>query len=438
VEIIELGYQIDSNNDSKGKLCSFSIITTEGQQILSASKGFDNELGGNINYKIDVNYFIRNLDTDVLNTNIKKELYDDPNERWGQKYWLNPNDELVRGRADSHESKVYFDALDHLKYSGLIKQTGWTHDEMEYFNQSIVSGLGNLGNEVMQWLELNFKHKEADFKRSEFGEFFAEDFSKYILNETIRYIYSNFDSIIHFSSIRSDSKKYYNENDKNLLSFFIEYEKEFKNFNSEINGFLQSQLSAFSIGDAIEVVPYKNFIAEVFVVRGDKKILLSDLGYGYTQLLPIIMRIALTAHIGETDDSAFLPLFGDERSEPVYRINLFLLEEPESNLHPSFQTRIADLIVEANKKFNIRFIVETHSEYLIRKLQYLTAIGKLKSSDTSILYFNKKGTIENEASPYRSIKIMESGRLSMPFGEGFFDEADKIAYELYRLKLNNN
>jgi predicted ATPase len=437
VRFIELGYQLDSEENSKGKLNSFSIFTVEGEMVLSATKVFDDEIGGIINYKIDIDHFIRNLDLNSLNKNIKKELYDDPNQRWGQKYWLNQNDALVSGRPNSHESRVYFEALEHIKRNGINKQSGWTPEEMSYNNQSIVEGLNNLGSEVMQWLELNFSHKAADFKRSEFGNFFFDDFSKHVLNETLKQIFYNFEAISHFSSVRSKSKKYYTKEDGELFDMLIWYSKEADNFNSEINKFIESQLTLFAFGNAVRVENYKDILAEVFVLRDGKEVLLSDLGFGFTQLLPIILKIALVSHLGNQSKEVFLAPFPGEVYEPSYPDSFLLLEEPESNLHPAFQSKIAEMIAYAASKFKIRFIIETHSEYLIRNLQYLIAKKTLINSEAvKIYYFNKPGSEEAEESLFRTIHIESNGRMTRGFGSGFFDEAESIAFELFMLNQN--
>ena len=46
------------------------------------------------------------------------------------------------------------------------------------------------------------------------------------------------------------------------------------------------------------------------------------------------------------------------------------------------------MFIETSEKFNIQFFIETHSEYLIRKLQYLTAKKEIKPEDSVIYYFN--------------------------------------------------
>ena len=90
--------------------------------------------------------------------------------------------------------------------------------------------------------------------------------------------------------------------------------------------------------------------------------------------------------------------------------------------------------VEAYQKYNIHFIIETHSEYLIRKLQVLVADkeNKLTPNDVSLNYVDKD---ENGISINRKIEILEDGRLSEPFGPGFFDEADSLAMDLMKYKV---
>lgn len=108
------------------------------------------------------------------------------------------------------------------------------------------------------------------------------------------------------------------------------------------------------------------------------------------------------------------------------------LEEPEVHLHPNHQSILADMIVEAYQKYGIHFIIETHSEYLIRKLQVLVADKKcsLKADDISLNYVEREAT---GRSVVRKIGILEDGRLDGSFGEGFFDEAGGLSRRLLTL-----
>ena len=97
---------------------------------------------------------------------------------------------------------------------------------------------------------------------------------------------------------------------------------------------------------------------------------------------------------------------------------------------------LADMMVDAYKNYNIHFIVETHSEYLIRKLQVLVAGNNVDLNKISLNYFDNPN-IEKRGShtpQVKAIGILPDGRLSDKFGEGFFDEADKRAMDLLRIK----
>ena len=101
------------------------------------------------------------------------------------------------------------------------------------------------------------------------------------------------------------------------------------------------------------------------------------------------------------------------------------------HLHPRFQSLLADMFVEAYQNYNIHFIIETHSEYLVRRLQVMVADKEtaLLPDNVSINYIDKD---ESGLSHNRQIKIQEDGRLSEPFGPGFFNEADSLAMEILK------
>jgi len=99
-----------------------------------------------------------------------------------------------------------------------------------------------------------------------------------------------------------------------------------------------------------------------------------------------------------------------------------------------------ELIIDINQKSGIDFIIETHSEYMIRKLQFLMA-DKTKNLETNsalIYYFNSdKNVDESKGEPkIKKIKIDKNGALSDNFGPGFYDEAINIQFDL--LKLNKH
>jgi predicted ATPase len=116
-----------------------------------------------------------------------------------------------------------------------------------------------------------------------------------------------------------------------------------------------------------------------------------------------------------------------------YPLSIKSIEEPESNLHPALQSKLADMFIDAARTFNTQFIIETHSEYLIRKLQYFTAKGEIKTEDTAIYYFYPPDDVPPGEEQVKRIDIQEDGSLTDDFGTGFFDEADKIAMSIWNM-----
>ena len=116
-------------------------------------------------------------------------------------------------------------------------------------------------------------------------------------------------------------------------------------------------------------------------------------------------------------------------------IKVFFIEEPETNLHPDLQAKLADIIVEAQASMT-QFIIETHSEYFIRKLQYLVATKKLEEDRILINYFNP-ASLRDKEGIVKEIRIQKDGSLSQDFGPGFFDEALNWKFELMKLKNLN-
>jgi predicted ATPase len=160
---------------------------------------------------------------------------------------------------------------------------------------------------------------------------------------------------------------------------------------------------------------------------------IADIGFGYSQLIPIILKITNLAIENYHEKQ-------DEHDNSYYKESSLILEEPEANLHPDFQSKLADLIVDAAKKYNIKFIIETHSEYFIRRLQLLTAFGKsnLKPEDSVIYYFNNPNDIKENEEQIIKIELKSNGKLSKKFGSGFFDEALKISLELFNFNSKKN
>ena len=187
--------------------------------------------------------------------------------------------------------------------------------------------------------------------------------------------------------------------------------------------FLNKWVKIFNLGDSIEIEGTSEGLGMlIYLVKEGKRRLLADEGYGITQLVSLLLQIDNKIELERPD-----------YKEYVCPTKVICVEEPEVHLHPKYQSLLAEMFVEAYQRYNIRFIIETHSEYLIRKLQVMVADKEkaLSPDDVSLNYVEKD---ENGVSSNRKIEILEDGRLSEPFGPGFFDEADTLAMEILKYK----
>ena len=107
------------------------------------------------------------------------------------------------------------------------------------------------------------------------------------------------------------------------------------------------------------------------------------------------------------------------------------IEEPEIHLHPKYQSLLAEMFYEAYKEYNIQFVIETHSEYLLRRIQTLVGLKKLSPEEISMIYIEDDEEVRKGAGKVRRIRIKKDGRLADSFGPGFYDEADNLALELF-------
>lgn len=247
------------------------------------------------------------------------------------------------------------------------------------------------------------------YKPSKAENYFYNDFIFHNLNQikNIFYPFVGAEFVSTERSSRKRSKSILDEDDLSKLSlkYFSSEKWEFE----KIGAFLNRWVVEFKIGE--EVIFDKDEHTEnynIFVKKNDQKILLADMGFGVSQLLPIML-------------SCF----------PGNKI--VAVEEPETNLHPALQSKLADFFIDAAQQFNIQFIIETHSEYLIRRLQVLTADPNcnLKPEDTQIYYFNPPDKIPEGKEQVYKINIDNRGRLTKNFGEGFFDVAGELEFLLY-------
>lgn len=88
-----------------------------------------------------------------------------------------------------------------------------------------------------------------------------------------------------------------------------------------------------------------------------------------------------------------------------------------------------------NKDYGFKFIVETHSEYLVRRSQVIVAAENKKSKDKLKKWLNpfKVYYFPADGNPY-DMEYATDGYFEKPFGKGFFNVSSELSLDLDRVE----
>jgi len=137
---------------------------------------------------------------------------------------------------------------------------------------------------------------------------------------------------------------------------------------------------------------------QVGVKSGGRMFNLIDVGYGVSQALPILVETLQRASQFET----------------------FLIQQPEVHLHPKAQAELGSFFANQTDPKR-RFVIETHSDYLVDRIRMEVRRRLLEPEDVSLLYFergksgttihnlelDRNGTITNPPPGFRQFFLKE-------------------------------
>lgn len=135
---------------------------------------------------------------------------------------------------------------------------------------------------------------------------------------------------------------------------------------------------------------------------GEPELRPSDVGVGISQVVPVIVSAL------------------DGRESVV------AIEQPELHIHPRLQAKLADLFIEAAHNQQHRFLIETHSEHLILRLQRrirettsgAAPVSRQLESEEVVVYFVSQ---EDGQTKIRRIDLDAKGEFIQPWPDDFFE-----------------
>ena len=205
----------------------------------------------------------------------------------------------------------------------------------------------------------------------------------------------------YLGAFRLEPKRVYNIRDRNepyyktMQILCTSDEKSLRKINKSLKELVNVKIFPKSLHENS-----KNNAAQFYEVTvGQRKdtanLHLSDVGYGISQLLPILSHL---------------------NSE-----NTLILEEAESNLHPKAQSKLMEIIVQNlnTESLSPQIIMESHSEHFLLRIQQLIADGSFRDEHVALIFVRrdeKRGTIIHHAETHNG-EFLES----LPESFSFYD-----------------
>jgi predicted ATPase len=154
--------------------------------------------------------------------------------------------------------------------------------------------------------------------------------------------------------------------------------KAYKKQSEPFEQLIARWLKSMGLIDSFEIVPIgkgrKEFEVRVRTRKESSEVLITDVGFGISQVLPVIVQCFYVAHE-----------------------SVIMFEQPEIHLHPSVQSHLGDLFIEAirsredGRDRDVQIIVESHSEHLIRRIQRRIAEEVISPADVAVYFISQEG-----------------------------------------------
>ena len=243
-----------------------------------------------------------------------------------------------------------------------------------------------------------------------------------ILTSSIRSLEKYFDeeNINYVSPLRAHPKRYYFLDKAKINNYLdtldgdalAETLKENENVKNQVNDWLRR----FNL--QVEVNKLEDILHKLTVNQNTLTLDITDVGFGISQVLPVIIQGFLS-----------------------YENSITLIEQPEIHLHPKMQADLAELFIdiaikkkEKNKREVKNLIIETHSEYLLKRLRRKISNGEIDANDVAIYMIRQNTEGVKDNSIIQELNIEKRGNFEYPIefygGELLKDDTEFLKNQL--------
>ncbi len=234
-----------------------------------------------------------------------------------------------------------------------------------------------------------------------------------LFNQTVNESFND-NEILHVTPLRAQPKRYY------LLENSIDHKHlntsdgtslaEILKKNPKIVIKLNALLEDFDM--KIKVDKTNEIIHQIRVIQNGLELDITDVGFGISQVLPILVQA----------------LKDDDKS-------IIIIEQPEIHLHPKMQTWLTDCLLKIALDDGKKFIIETHSELIIKRIQLrmLDDNFNVTRNHVNILNFERQTNSLHTSTVIKSVPVNELCEIEWP--KGFFEDKLSDAIKIRKLRL---
>ena len=297
-----------------------------------------------------------------------------------------------------------------LKYNPQTRKIEVEEQYVEINNKSLIRFTSkDIFSDILNF-ELLKKHLDYTVNYFEYDALKLDEKSKnpvsryifFLLNEAYSIVADNFENknINYVSPLRAHPQRYYLLDEANINTSLNTQSgtslAEILKKNTQINSRVNTWLKKFGL--KVTVKEFKDIIHNIKIHQNDLDLDITDVGFGISQVLPILVQ----------------GFMSNNRS-------LTLIEQPEIHLHPKMQADLADLFIDIvklamDKKGKIKksLLIETHSEYLLKRLRRRISEGKLSSKDIAIYFIEPRDKDNRDSALIKKIEISKDGSFEWP------------------------
>jgi len=285
----------------------------------------------------------------------------------------------------------------------------------------------NFNSTIFSWVPTFNKNRDFFFRNSTDEEYsIITQIIIQIIEQAIIPIRSQFtrELVNHVSPLRAHPKRYYFLDKANINTVLDTLDgnslTEILKENAIVKNKVNSWLKTFGLH--VDVSTLQDVIHKLKIQQHSLDLDITDVGFGISQILPVIVQGFLS-----------------------FDNSLTMIEQPEIHLHPKMQADLADLFIDvvvgtSNQKISFNkkqypiarkyLLIETHSEYLLRRLRRRISEGKINPQDVAI-YFVLPPKEKNGSALIEEKEVSEDGAFEWP-QDFYADELKKDTTEFIK------